>query len=172
MPIFESIGESFSAVSTGGFAVHDDSLAYYHSHLIEVIAVVFMLLGATNFSLHYPFFKKRRLSTYTHDPEFKFYLKILGSAIFISFIVLMLYGTYHHQIVESFAQSLFMVSSVATTTGFSITDLNHWPTFLPFFLMFLALIGGCGGSTSGGIKVLRFLLLKQQTNAVSIFLIQ
>ncbi len=164
MPIFESIGESFSAVSTGGFAVHDENFAYYHSHLIEVIGVFFMFLGAINFGLHYQFFKKRSFLIYIRDPEFMFYLKILATAILISFIVLLLYGTYHHKIAETFTQSLFMVTSVASTTGFTTTDLNQWPTFLPYFLMFLALIGGCGGSTSGGIKVLRFLLLQQQTN--------
>ncbi len=162
MPIFESIGESFSAVSTGGFSVHDDSFAFYHSYLIEIIAVFFMFLGAINFGLHYQFFKKRRFSIYLKDPEFLFYLKIIITAICLCFIVLLLYGTYHHKLVHTFTQSLFMVTSVATTTGFSTTNINQWPTFLPYFLMFLSIIGGCGGSTSGGIKVLRFMLMQQQ----------
>ena len=162
MPLFDAISQSFSAIATAGFSTHDQNLAYYHSHTIEAITVIFMILGSTNFGLHYQFFKQRRLSVYWRDPEFIMYLKILAAVSVITLATLSIYGLYHHNLVKITADSIFTVTSVATTSGFELINLDDWPTFLPFLIMITCLIGGCGGSTSGGIKVLRFLLLKRQ----------
>lgn len=162
MSLFDAVGQSFSAVATGGFSTHDANMGYYHSHAIEAISIVFMILGGANFGLHYQFFQNKRLTVYWRDPEFMLYLKILLTVSLIVIAVLICYGEYHHNLVKIIMYSLFSVTSAATTTGFTTIDIDQLPTFLPFLLMFICLIGGCGGSTSGGIKVLRFLLLKQQ----------
>lgn len=159
---FDAISQSFSTIATAGFATHDNSIAHYHSHLIEGIAIVFMILGSTNFGLHYQFFREKRLSVYWRDQEFIMYLKILGTVAVVAMLTLWLYGFYEHHIGKVVANSAFTVASVITTTGFMTVSLDQWPTFLPYLVMLFCLIGGCGGSTSGGIKVLRFMIIKRQ----------
>ncbi len=160
MSVFDAIGDSYSTVATGGFSIHDSSFAYYHSQIIDFIGVIFMVLGGTNFGLHFYFLQRRRFSVYEKDAEFMGYLKILGSATLICLVILTAYHSVPHK--ESIIDSLFTVVSIVTTTGLTITDFSKWPTFLPDFLMFLALLGGCAASTSGGIKIIRFLLLRKQ----------
>ncbi len=162
MTPFDAISQSFSAVATAGFSTHDQNVAYYHSYTIEIITILFMILGSTNFGLHYQFFKQKHFNVYWRDPEFIMYLKILGWLILIAILSLIGYGEYHRHLVKIIAASAFTVTTVVSTTGYEAIDLNSWPTFLPYLLMLACLIGGCGGSTSGGIKVIRFLLLKRQ----------
>ncbi len=160
MPLFDAVSESFSAISTGGFSIHDSSFAYYHSTTIDVIAIIFMLLGAINFSLHFLFLKHRRISIYYKDSELLAYVKILGAVLLIVFITLIIYHYYH--LGQTFLNSIFTVVSMSTTTGLTTTNFSIWPSFLPFLIIFLALMGGCAGSTSGGLKIIRCLLLKNQ----------
>lgn len=160
MPLFDAVSESFSAISTGGFSTHDSSFAYYHSAVIDIIAIIFMLLGATNFSLHFTFLSQRRLSIYYKDPEFRAYLKILGAVVLIVLITLIFCHYYH--IGRAFLNTVFTIVSMSTTTGLTTTNFSIWPLFLPFIIIFLALMGGCAGSTSGGLKIVRCLLLKNQ----------
>lgn len=162
MDWFDALGESFSTVSTGGFSLHDDSFAYYNSNVIELIAVVFMILGATNFALHFLAIKKRTLKHYWQNEEFRFYIKFLFIATLIVMIGLISYGFFainHHV----FVKSLFNVISLATTTGFISAPFSTWPTFVPILILILAIIGGCAGSTCGGVKVLRALLIFKQS---------
>lgn len=156
----DAIGESFSALSTGGFSMHDSSFAYYHSNLIDSIAIVFMLLGAANFGLHFQFLKERRPSVYIRDTEFRSYLIFLAAVIGIVIVTLVISDHYHRG--EVVMNAIFTIVSVSTTTGFTTADFSTWPTFLPYMIMFVAIIGGCGGSTSGGIKMIRVLLLREQ----------
>ncbi len=160
MSWFDALGDSFSTVSTGGFSMHDASLAYYKSPLIDTIAMFFMILGATNFSLHFQFLKYRRFSFYTQDSEFMAYLKIILVVSVIAAVTLIAYDYYH--LGRNFFNALFTVISLTSTTGLSTNDYSVWPSFLPYLVLFAALIGGCSGSTSGGLKVIRCLLLKQQ----------
>jgi len=160
MTLFDAIGESFSTVSTGGFATHDSSFAYYHSTLIDCIGIIFMIMGATNFSLHFQFLQQRRPSVYYKDPEFRTYLTIILSAVVIIMITLFFYHYYH--VGQVFLNTVFTVVSLGSTTGLTTTNFSIWPTFLPYMLMFLAIMGGCSGSTSGGLKIIRCLLLKEQ----------
>ncbi len=163
MSWFDAICESFSIISTGGFSNHDASFLYYNNHNIEVWAMIFMVMGATNFSLHYQFFRHGHLKLYWKDQEFKSYLKIIAVITVIVAATL-----YHYQIYEDIQtilmKSIFMVVSLSSTTGLFNADFSAWPTFLPFLLMIIALIGGCAGSTSGGIKVIRGLLLAKQSH--------
>jgi trk system potassium uptake protein len=162
MEPFDAITQSFSTVATAGFSTHDQNLAFYHSHWIEGIAIIFMILGSTNFGLHYQFFRQKRINIYWQDAEFRTYLKILAVTIIIAIVTLMIYQLYQHQFFNIIANSAFTVTTTLSTTGYALINLDTWPTFLPYLLMFGCLIGGCGGSTSGGIKVLRFMLLKRQ----------
>lgn len=162
MSLFDAITQSFCSIATAGFSPHDQNFAFYHSHVIEAITVVFMILGSTNFGLHYQFFRQKKLSVYWQDPEFMMYLKFLGVLIVITLITLLIYGQYHHNLVKIFFSSIFTVTTSASTTGYELVDLDEWPTFLPYLVMFACLIGGCAGSTTGGIKMLRFLLLRRQ----------
>ncbi len=162
MTPFDAISESFSTLATGGFAMHDASFAYYHSYTIDMIAVVFMVLGATNFGLHFQFLQNKNLSVYYKDSELRTFIIILfiGSAVTIGFLSL-----YHHGYLNEYKvifNSIFTTVSLGTTTGLTTVNFNKWPTFLPFLMMFIALIGGCGGSTSGGVKVIRFMLVLKQ----------
>ncbi|WED42583.1 TrkH family potassium uptake protein [Legionella cardiaca] len=162
MDWFDALGESFATVSTGGFSMHDTSFAYYHSDTIELIACFFMLLGGTNFALHFLAFKKRSLIHYWHDEEFRFYLAFLFGASLLITISLIIYGFFeanHHALIKS----LFNVISLATTTGFMSAPFSTWPTYVPVLLMLLAIIGGCAASTSGGVKVIRALLIYKQS---------
>jgi len=161
MPLFFAIGESFSTISTGGFSMHDASFAHYHSNVIDIIGIVFMFLGGVNFGLHYVFLKGRGLSAYYKDDEFNAFVILLVVVSVITCVVLFM----HHTIGDSFStviKAIFTVVSVTTTTGLTTSDFNLWPTFIPFMLMFVAMIGGCAASTSGGVKVVRFLLLIKQ----------
>ena len=162
MDWFDALGESFATVSTGGFSMHDASFAYYNSDTIEIICCFFMLLGGTNFALHFIAFKKRTLTHYWQDEEFRYYIGFLFMASLVVTGSLVSYGFFeanHH----AFIKSLFNVISLATTTGFISAPFSTWPTYVPILIMLLSIIGGCAASTSGGVKVLRALLLYKQS---------
>lgn len=161
MELFDAIGYSFGTVSTGGFATHDLSVAYFNNPNMQLIAVVFMLIGSISFSLHFISLTSGNFKVYWHDQEFKAFMLILTIAtILVAFVL----G--YHQVYENpktiIIESLFQVVSLATTTGFSSAIYAHWPIFIPALLLLLGLVGGCSGSTSGGIKIIRLLLLHKQ----------
>lgn len=160
MTLFDAICHSFATVAIGGFSTHDASFGYFDSALIEAIAVIFMLLSGINFGLHFFAWRNRRLSHYFKDPEFKFYLTILGLVTLVTFALLTYSNTYEP--LEAIRTSLFEVVSIATTTGFATADFTAWPSLLPFLLFVAAFSGGCAGSTGGGMKVIRILLLYKQ----------
>ncbi len=160
MTPFEAISESFGTVSTGGFSIYDNSFAHYHSHIINWVAIVFMILGGTNFSLHYRFLFTRKLTSYFFDPEFRAYIALLVTYIFLVCLGLLIYR--HHHAHATIMNAIFDTVSMATTTGFTTTNFNDWPTYVPFLIMFAALIGGSAASTSGGIKIIRFIIMRAQ----------
>ena len=160
MTWFDALGESFATVSTGGFSMHDASFGYYSNETIKLIACLFMLLGGTNFALHFVAYKKMTLRHYWQDEEFRTYLVYILLASCIVTATLLRYGVFHSS--KAWTESLFNVISLATTTGFISAPFGEWPTFVPILIMFLAIIGGCAASTSGGIKVLRGLLFYKQ----------
>ncbi len=160
MSAFDAIGHSFSTVAIGGFSTHDASIGYFDSPTIEAICTFFMVISAVNFGLHFFAWRQKTLLHYFQDPEFKFYLGILGVVILITFFSLIITVTYEP--LEALRKSLFMVVSIATTTGFATADFAHWPVMLPFMLFVAAFAGGCAGSTGGGMKVIRILLILKQ----------
>ncbi len=161
MAPFDAVSHSLSTVSTGGFSTHDASLGYFNSPAIEAIAIVFMLLGAINFSVHYLCWHNRNLSEYFKNTEVKAFLVFVLAVTIIVGIILRISGEYH-TLPPSLRNATFEVVSVVTSTGFGTVDFSHWPVFLPTLLIFISFVGGCGGSTAGGIKVMRVYLLVRQ----------
>jgi trk system potassium uptake protein TrkH len=158
MSPFDAMAHSLSTVSTGGFSTHDESLAYFHNIAVEDVAVVFMLLGAINFTAHYVVLGSKNPFDYFRNIEVKVFL------IFVAVTMLIVTAglwdlNYYHSFLKSLRYAIFEVASVITSTGFGIDDFSIWPLFLPVLLLMVSFVGGCGGSTSGGMKVLRVLIL-------------
>ena len=160
MDFFDAICHSFSTIAIGGFSTHDASIGFFSNQAIEMVAVVFMLLSGANFSLHFIAWRSLSLKPYRNDSEFKMYGLIIVVLTIIS--VAYLYFMHVYGFSESFFLAIFQVVSITTTTGFTTADYSHWPTFLPVLLLFASFVGGCAGSTGGGMKVIRFLLLFKQ----------
>lgn len=167
MSVFDAIGHSFATVSTGGFSTHDDSLGFFQSNAIEMIAAFFMFLGGVNFALHFYVFRHRRVSTYFTDPEFRAYFVIILVLTVLSTVVLTA-TSYHGNFGTSLNKALFHVVSVQSNTGFITDQFAVWPGALPVLMLLMSFISGCAGSTSGGMKVFRWLLIwKQGSREVS-----
>ena len=161
MTLFDAIGHSFSTVAIGGFSTHDASIGYFHNELIEMIAGFFMLLAGINFALHFTAFRSRKAGIYFLDVEFRVYLAILAFASMISVLYLYFTNTFNTW-GNAMHHGIFQTISIGTTAGFTTADYYNWPGFLPVMLLFLSFVGGCAGSTGGGMKVIRFILLFKQ----------
>ncbi len=155
---FDAICHAFSTVAIGGFSTHDASLGYFNSPAVNVVCAVFLLIAALNFSLHYAAAASRSLKGYWQDPEFKAFFVIQASLIVVCFLVLTLSG-YYGNAEQALDQAMIQSVSISTTAGFATTDFASWPSFLPILLIFASFIGGCAGSTGGGLKVIRVFLL-------------
>jgi len=161
MSVFDAINHSFATVSTGGFSTYDDSFMYFDSWGIEAVACVFMILGSLSFLVHGRAWAQRSPRVYANDVEVKAFLAIiLASSIFVTIV---LYNADAGSWIMSARLAFFTVITVISTTGFAISDFSVWPLMLPPLIMFIGFIGGCTGSTSGGIKVLRIVILARQT---------
>ena len=161
MTFFDAICHSFSTVAIGGFSTHDASMAYFASPLIEMIAIVFMVIAGVNFALHFVAWRERSLTHYLADPEFRAYIRILGGLG----VIVLLYLFWQQQYAgpgETVLKGLFQVVSIATTTGFTTDNFALWPGAIPVLLIFSSFIGGCAGSTAGGMKVVRWTLIYHQ----------
>ena len=161
MSVFDAVVHSYATVSTGGFSTHDASLGYFDSLPINLIAVVFMLAGGINFAVHYRAVIGLSLRPYWRDVEVRAFLVFIGAALAVIAWMLWMLGEYE-QFHEALSNSLFEVVSVITSTGFGTADFSSWPSFLPVLLIFISFVGGCGGSTAGGMKVSRILLMLKQ----------
>jgi len=162
MSAFDAIAHSFSTVSIGGFSTHNASMGFFiDKPLIEVTAIIFMFLSGINFALHFTSWRNRSIKAYIMDAEFQTYVSILIFAIIISTGYLFYKGQFATAD-QTILYSIFHVVSIGTTTGFTTQQYHLWPGFLPVMLLFLSFIGGCAGSTGGGMKVIRFLLLFKQ----------
>ena len=160
MTWFDALCHSFSTIAIGGFSTHDASIGYFNNPLIEVIAIAFMVLSGINFALHYMALRGRSLRIYLRDEEVRFYLTILGISIAIVTVVLASNNTYEG--VNALRYAVFQVVSIFTTTGFTTADFANWPNMLPFLVFFGAFTGACAGSTGGGMKVIRVILILKQ----------
>lgn len=161
MSAFDAICHSFSTIAIGGFSTHDASMGYFNSPTINLVCVFFLVISGVNFALHYAVVHSKSLKNYFYDPEFKVFIGIQVVLALICFTVLMASGTYQDAD-QAFDQALFQSVSISTTAGFATTSFADWPTLLPILLIFSSFIGGCAGSTGGGMKVVRVLLLYLQ----------
>jgi trk system potassium uptake protein TrkH len=155
MNLFDAVAHSFSTIAIGGFSTHNLSIGYYNNSLIETICIFFMLISAINFILHYMALSSKSLSCYFRDSEFITYMLIILGLI----LVFALYTTFSSDINITFQQIIFQTVSFITTSGFSTTTYDAWPDFMITALILVSFIGACAGSTGGGLKVVRVLLL-------------
>ncbi len=162
MDAFDALAHSFSTVAIGGFSTHDASMGYFiDKPMVEAVAIIFMFISGVNFALHFTAWRTRNLRNYLFDSEFRTYFSLMFIAGVITTAYLYYQGQFSsHQ--ETLIHSIFQVVSIGTTTGFTTHQYHLWPGFLPVMLLFTSFIGACAGSTGGGMKVIRFLLLLRQ----------
>lgn len=157
---FDAICHAFSTVAIGGFSTHDSSMGFFNSPTIMLISSFYMLAAGINFALHFSVWRHRSFNHYIVDSESRFYAyTILIAALFV-IVYLLLTKTY--TLNDAFIHGLFQTISIATTTGFATADFAAWPSFLPFLLLTLSFMGGCAGSTGGGMKAVRIMLMAKQ----------
>ncbi|MGX9461424.1 TrkH family potassium uptake protein [Shewanella sp. A14] len=163
MDVFDAICHSFSTIAIGGFSTHDASIGYFQSPLINVICAFFLLIAAVNFSLHFAAFTRRGINVkvYLKDAEFRGLIAVQLVLTAICFATLYQSGIYDTP-EKTLDYAFFQVVSISTTAGFGTESFHSWPLFLPILLIFSSFIGGCAGSTGGGMKVIRLILLVLQ----------
>ena len=163
MNSFDAICHSFSTVAIGGFSTHDQSFSYFPQQGIRYTAIIFMLLAGMNFALHFTAWSKKRVFHYFYDSEFRCYFGIILLTFAVTSLTLFYYLEEFNQ--TTIEDSLFLVISISTTTGYLSSNYSELPLFLPIMLLTVAFIGACAGSTGGGIKVIRALILLKQGGA-------
>ena len=156
MSAFDAISHAMSTVAIGGFSTHNESIGYFNSSTIEIICIVFMLLSAFSFTLHYFAIYKRKPLKYFYDPEFRFFfsilLLVLAASLFINS-----FTDYENS--PNFKEIVFHSVSMITTTGFSTSDTSDWPLSVSFLLLVGAFVGACSGSVGGGVKSWRVMIM-------------
>jgi trk system potassium uptake protein TrkH len=158
MSVFDAVTHAMSTLSTGGFSTHDASMAHFDSLAIELIASVFMLAGALPFTVHFIAARSRSGAPYRASGEVRLFAGIVAATVALTTLVLWVEGA-KASIGAALRSAVFNVSSIITSTGFTTDNFALWPTLLPVFMMFASCIGGCAGSTAGGIKVIRIAVL-------------
>lgn len=161
MSLFDAISHSFSTVAIGGFSPHDTSIGYFDSAAIEAVCIIFMTLGGVNFALHFSAVRNASFKSYYLDEECRAYLLVLLLTGLVCILALLVTGT-EDDTTQALRKGLFHAVSIATTTGFATDSFYLWPPFIALLLIMASFIGGSAGSTGGGMKVIRFLLLLKQ----------
>ena len=154
MSIFDSVAHSFSTIAIGGFSTYNDSIGHFNSPIIEFVCIIFMLLAALNFILHFLAVKSGSIATYFKDTEVRSFTFII--IIFLSLIYVF------HLVNNSdipLRHIIFQLISFITTSGFTSTSYESWPSFIVFTLLLVSFFGACAGSTGGGIKIIRIVLV-------------
>ncbi len=156
MNLFDAICHTFGTLATGGFSTKNLSITFYHSAYIDAVITIFMLLAGINFSLHYQMLSgKPRFAL--RDPELRFFLSVV--AVLILLTTFAMYQTTYHSLSQAFRYAAFQVSSIITTTGYATADFENWPVFPQCMLLFCMFLGPSAGSTGGGMKCMRIMLL-------------
>ncbi|MCC2659131.1 MAG: potassium transporter [Panacagrimonas sp.] len=161
MSPFDALCHAFSTLGTGGFSTHDQSLGYFDSSAIEYVAMFFMLVGALNFAIHFAAWRYRSLAFYWKDGEFRMCLMIIVGLSTLGCIPLLLAHTFDNPL-DTIRIVFFHVISYGSTTGFATADPTHWPSYVPMLMLLSMFMVGCGGSTAGGVKVVRLMLFVKQ----------
>jgi trk system potassium uptake protein len=158
---FDAICHSFSTIAIGGFSTYDASMGHFDSSAVNLVCVVFLWIAALNFALHYAAASGRSLKGYFYDPELRAFFLIQLVLVVVCFLALVQFDVFDSTN-SALDHALFQAVSMSTTAGFATADFSGWPVFLPILLIFSSFIGGCAGSTGGGLKVIRVLLLYLQ----------
>lgn len=156
MSLFDAVCHAFCTMPTGGFSTKNAGIAQFNSTYIDFVIVTFMLLAGINFSLHYRFLKGD-LKIFGRDTECRVFLIIVG--VFILLVTLDIHGNVYHSFSQAFRFAAFQVSSIITTTGFVSADYEKWPHFSQVILLVCMFVGAMAGSTGGGIKIVRLILM-------------
>ena len=159
---FDAVCHAFSTMGLGGFSTHDASVGYFNSPAIESVLIIFMLLAGMNFATHFLAIHGKSFNPYKHDIEAApFLILVLGSCLGIAFYLWQseTYSDYW----TALRHASFNLVSVATDCGFASVDFNQWPIFAPLWMLFLSCVSACTGSTGGGIKMMRTLILVKQS---------
>ncbi|SDK04777.1 TrkH family potassium uptake protein [Natronincola ferrireducens] len=156
LTLYEAAIHTFGTVGTGGFSIYNTSIGAYNSSYVVMVIAIFMIASGINFSLYYELYK-RNWREVIYNSELRLYLSIIGIATLL--ITLNLYGRIHGGLFETFKHALFQVASITTTTGYATMDYEIWPSFSQGIIFILMFIGGSAGSTGGGIKIIRHLIL-------------
>ncbi len=155
MPLFDTLCTAFGTAGTGGFGIWSDSIGHYDSYYLQAVISVFMILFGVNFNVYF-FLLMRKFAMAWRNTEMRTYFAIIAvSTAVITINILDLFPT----VFDAFHNALFSVSSVITTTGFTTVDFNQWPELSRLILVLLMIVGACAGSTGGGVKVSRFVIL-------------
>lgn len=160
MSAFDAVAHSFSTVSLAGFSTHDASLGFFNNDAVLVVASVFMFFSSINFGLHFLAWRRRSVEIYRKDSETRFYVVAVLACMLTTIIALIVWEIHGHR--ESILHGVFQVLSIITTTGYSTENLSAWPIALPIMAIFFSCMGGCVGSTAGGIKAMRVMLIYKQ----------
>jgi trk system potassium uptake protein TrkH len=161
MEWFDAVCHTFSTMGLGGFSTHDASFGYFDSPAIEAVAIVFMLIAGMNFGTLFLAVNGRSLRPYLHDPEAGWFIAITVASIFVVAMYIWKDGIYA-EFETALRYAAFNVVSIATTTGYASVDYALWPIFAPLWMLFLSSFATSAGSTGGGIKMMRALLLYKQ----------
>lgn len=166
MTPFDALCHAFSTVAIGGFSTHDASLGYFQNDAIYLVACVFMILAGVNFALHFSAIRFARVRVYLADSEARVYFAVLLGAVVLTVFMLInqteiLHGS-QADFVSQAIHGAVQAVSIVTTTGFTLSEFHLWPTFIPILLIILSTAGGCAGSTAGGMKIIRIMLLFRQ----------
>jgi trk system potassium uptake protein TrkH len=156
MTFFDSLCHTFGTLATGGFSTKNLSIGHYDSLLIDLIIILFMLIAGINFTLHYQALKGRP-SVYWKSTEFRLYMIIFLAVG--GFITWQIYGVNYSHLGEAARKSAFQTAAIMTTTGYGTADWEKWPWACQWLLLCLMFMGGCAGSTGGGMKCMRFIMV-------------
>jgi trk system potassium uptake protein TrkH len=156
MSLFDAVNHTFTTMPTGGFSTKNASIAHYQSAYIDYVVILFMLIAGINFALHYRLMKGR-VGTFFSDPELRAYLLIAGALTLM--VAWDIYGSLYGSFVDAFRYASFQVVSILTTTGFVTADYEKWPAFSQLILLLCMFVGSMAGSTGGGIKIVRLVLM-------------
>ena len=164
MSWFDAICHAFATLSLGGASTHDSSFAYFNSPAIEGVAMFFMVFACINFATHFQVWRNARLRNYWQDPEARAVVAVLAVSIAVVSVFIWLKGVYPDYL-DALRYTAFNLISIASTTGFASTDYNLWPAFAPLVFLLLSCVVSSSGSTGGGIKMIRLLILFKQSRS-------
>jgi trk system potassium uptake protein TrkH len=156
MPLYDAVSHAFCTLPTGGFSTRNTSMAHYGSLYLDVVIIFFMLMAGINFSLHYRFIKGD-LKVFWKDVECRVFLCIVAGLVLA--MAMNIHGTVYPKLTDAIHHAAFQVSSIITTTGFVTSDYDRWPAFSRYILVLCMFLGGMAGSTGGGIKIMRVIIL-------------